>query len=307
MPAELDTELEDATRAAFARMLGALEVTRPDGVPTTASPRPTPVRFETARQRRRGRLLAAGAAGLVAAAAAAVAVVVLAPDTTGDDVEIGPAGSDEPAPTPTSPPPSGVTPDTDDTDDDPGTGSGTTTVTEAPPPPADGETPTPEGPVELVEGQAVNGPVTLLGSSDGAGELTLQLQAPWLTGFGHEVAGTRVELQRNWLVAAVDNQFVVWGLVSSDIARVTIYTNDSQGEMAETVSAATVGVPLESDGARAFVVVLPELALIRSMSGDRADGSVYLAGTELDTALAEFQQHSPLLREKLAYVPVVVH
>jgi hypothetical protein len=138
--------------------------------------------------------------------------------------------------------------------------------------------------------------------ADDGHEFAMQLTAPGDIGFGSGIEGTPHQLQTHWMVNAITNRFVVWGLVPSDIASVTITTKDGEALGADTVP---VG-PAEMQS-RAFAVILPQRAYIDGVSGELADGSVALAGVELEASLTQFQQHSPLLLEWTGFIPVVRH
>ncbi|HEV7759996.1 MAG TPA: hypothetical protein VGO78_13440 [Acidimicrobiales bacterium] len=319
MTADLDAELEQATRTAFARMFGVIEVTRPEERPTGET---TVVALDTwesdplggrgGARRRRHRLLAVAA--VVAVAAAVVAVVVLPDRMSSDDVS-----TTEPSATTSS---STTTSSTTSTTSTTSSG-GPVTVTS----PEGAVSPVPGGDVDgvvvrdaemldaldpattvlpldqlrdvaTVEG---NGPATLQVVDDGT-RIGLQLSSTWAVGFSPSVEGTPHELERYWMVSAMDNQFMVWGLVPGDVARVTVFTEDGQ-----QVSAQTLPVGAPEVQVRAFVLILPPLAYIGGMSGERDDGTPVLAGTEIESSLVRFQQHSPMLKEWTGFVPVVQH
>ena len=144
-------------------------------------------------------------------------------------------------------------------------------------------------------------PIVLL-TAWGSFEIAVQLVAPWVIGFGSGIEGTPRQLQTHWMVSAIDAQFIVWGIVPSDIREVTVYTSEG-----DPVSVGTVPVGPPEMASAAFAVVLPERGLIEGMSGQLADGTVSLAGTKLDESLTQFRRHSPLNLEWTGFVPVVQH
>jgi hypothetical protein len=320
MPADLGAELEQATRTAFARMFGVIAITRPEELPdmtTTLVPLdargsdPLDPLGEGGGARRRHRLLAAAAA---VAVAAAVAAVVVLPDRMSSD-RVSTTVPPTTAPPTTAPPTTSTTTTT--------SSGGPVTVTSpdgavSPVPGADVEgavvreaemldaldPATSDLPLDQLRDVATvdgNGPATLQVVDDGT-RIGLQLSSTWAVGFSPSVQGTPHELERYWMVSAMDNQFMVWGLVPGDVARVTVFTEDGQQVSAETLP---VGAPAME--ARAFVLILPPLAYIGGMSGERDDGTPVLAGTEIDASLVRFQEHSPLLKEWTGFVPIVQH
>ena len=316
MTADLDAELEQVTRQAFARMFGVVEITPPEEMPDLTTTTLIPLDgggspgHRPPRRRRRNVALAAAA---VAAVAAVVVAVVVVPGLSSDDrvstttpSTTAPSTTDSTVPATTS---STAPPGPDGTEgttggsvagDWPGSGEVRAAEIRGLLDPATSDVPL-DRLADVVELPESYWPVILQAADDGH-EIALQLTAPGDTGFGSGIEGTPQQLQTHWMVNAVVNRFVVWGLVPSDVASVTISTKDGASFGADTVP---VG-PSELQS-RAFAVILPQLAYIDGVSGELADGTVSLAGVELEASLVQFQQHSPFLLEWTGFIPVVQH
>jgi len=139
-------------------------------------------------------------------------------------------------------------------------------------------------------------------AADDGEEIAIEIRADWLVGYGSGIEGTPQQLESHWMVSAVDNQFVVWGVVTDDIETVSVYLT---GDGVETVPTTALGPPeLRS---RVFAVILPQGAYIENVAGERADGSVFLSGAHLEESLEQFTMHHPNRQEWTGFIPVVVH
>jgi hypothetical protein len=291
--------------------------------------------------RRTRRRLVAATAG-VAAAAAALAAAVILPDGGGGRVETEtpPAGEDTTTtddPTSSTTRPTTTTTTTTTTTSPTGTtGTGTGTGTGAGIAPTEvpdydsipmgqaltsfvpsGEVRRAELRAPLADQEGLDVPLDRLelvtsvvagrGSpeiwaADDGEEIAIEIRAEWLTGYGSGIEGTPRQLQSHWMVSAVDNQFVVWGVVADDIETVSVYLTD---DGVESVPTTAIGPPeLQS---RVFAVILPPLAYIENVAGERADGSVFLSGAHLEESLQQFTMHHPNRQEWTGFIPVVVH
>jgi hypothetical protein len=319
MAPDLDPRLEDATRQAFTRLLDAIEVTVPDR-PPAAEPAAPPLRHgqhgqhgRHGRHRRRPRTLMLAGAGLAAAAAIAVALLVVPDDSPERTSTEGPSTTTTTtAPETTTSPSTSTTADTTTTTGEPPSSS-TTSTTIAPPteptlrraerlPPLDPATSRVplDGLTDVAADDSANGSVTLQAAGEGD-LLAMRLSAPWLTGFEPGIEGTRRELETYWMVSTVYNQHVVWGVASDEVRRVDVYLTDGQVVSADTVDFPQGGVT------SMFVIVLPQLATIENLAGIRADGSVLLAGSQVEESQAQISQWGRHLQEWTAFIPMVVH
>jgi hypothetical protein len=281
------------------------------------------------RQARRGRVLLV-AAGLAAAAAVVAVAVVLPADGDGGgrvETDIPPAGEDDPGTTTTGDPTSSSTTEPPTTTiggapETTGPGAGTDPGDLPMGTPLEGFVPSGEVrraelrypladqdgldvPLDrlgrVAEVVAVNGSPEVWAADDGE-EIALEIRADWLIGFGSGIEGTPRQLQTHWMVSAVEAQFIVWGVVPSDVRSVSVFLTDGGFETTGTVP---VGSP--EMASRVFAVILPQGAFIEGVAGERADGSVALAGTHMEESLEQFTMHHPNRMEWTGFIPVVQH